>query len=105
MKVRIGFVSNSSSSSFVIVGVPIKNDIMEQKFGKDFYDVIEDQGFYYTGEIEVFGILIATGASDGDSFPEMSIPITDLQEHAQKIADFLGIAVSEVRFITGEMAC
>ena len=60
MKIRNGFVSNSSSSSFIIRGIRIKKDAVAKAFGVDSFDkipwnrndgiVIEDTRDYFDGE-------------------------------------------------------
>lgn len=105
MKTRTAFVSNSSSSSFVLVGLPFKAKDMEKKFGEDFYEAVDVDGFDYLGEEEVFGIMIATGSSDGEYLTERILSIDEITENAQKVADYLGCKVSDVKLITGERMC
>ena len=46
MKIRVGFVSNSSTSSFCIFGFLTKNEYLKEKFlTDDFYGIIETLGF------------------------------------------------------------
>lgn len=43
MKVRMGFVSNSSSSSFLIYGLMLEDDKMTEYFGKDLVGQDQDE--------------------------------------------------------------
>ena len=77
MKIRNGFVSNSSTTSFCIVGVNINDWKMEKRHksikelrelilpdGKDLWDIYEDN---WGGETQLGDDLIAYG-SDGDIY-------------------------------------
>ena len=49
MKTRLGFVSNSSSSSFVCIGVKVDNDTFEKLGGYEFFEDKFDYVDYVEG--------------------------------------------------------
>jgi len=78
---------------------------METMFGDDFYEAVEVDGFDYLGEEEIFGIMIATGSSDGESLTERMLSIEEITEKAQKVASYINCNISDVKLITGERMC
>jgi hypothetical protein len=97
MKIRQGFVSNSSSSSFVIIGVKRSgsyDDIMENEdLGNEIDSLyVEASGYDY-----ITGIIL----SDDEYLEESCTSFTKLQEMATKVAEALKVDISEVELITG----
>lgn len=101
MKIRNGFVSNSSSSSFVVVGVKRNGDMEEimenENFGNKIRSIyIDEKDFNF-----VTGVVI----SDNDELDEKSITFGELHEMANNVANALNVDINEVSLITGTRYC
>jgi hypothetical protein len=116
MKTRSGFVSNSSSSSFVILGVKVVEGSKEYNHIKElFYDVPadEDNGVspwewelpnnvsYITAgdnnDQTYFGEYLAQG--EYTKLEEFSF--NDLKRKSKELADLLEVPESDVRLVVG----
>jgi len=103
MNIRQGFVSNSSSSSFVILGAKVPNlkidrdkmiELMDKhKIEYDekyveghFWDNLhsEEFGFYYDGEANIIGDLIASW-SDDSGIQTIGVSAEDIVKRSEKI--------------------
>ena len=98
MKIRNGFVSNSSSSSFVILGVPKNGDYDELMENDNFPDGIDAVYVESSGYDYVIGYTLTDGE---DYLDETSTSLSELKEMAQKVADYLKVDISDVQLITG----
>ena len=100
MKIRNGFVSNSSSSSFVILGVKRETaDEDNENYGHGIRTLYVEGGKYDY----ITGIVIADG-SDYD-FPDKEYTFEKIQEYSKIIAEELKVDPSEVSLITGVRPC
>jgi hypothetical protein len=98
MKIRNGFVSNSSSSSFVIIGAKRSGDydeIMEnENLGDGIESIyVEEEGYDY-----ITGFVLA---DDEDYLESNNISFAEFNEKAQKVADALKIDINQVELIMG----
>jgi hypothetical protein len=84
MKIRRGFVSNSSSSSFIVAGLKCKKSQLTEEIEDMLYKSRNIQLFndgedgYEDPDYFVIGKTIATG--DDMEFPEMEYNMEDLRE-------------------------
>jgi hypothetical protein len=97
MKIRNGFVSNSSSSSFIIVGVKNNKPLDESDLPKGIESLyVEGSEYDY-----VTGIVLADVSDDGDYLEEKSISFSEINEMAEKVSTALNVDIDEVKLIMG----
>jgi len=100
MKIRNGFVSNSSSSNFIIIGVRRKDDcdcgsVSHNSDELEILAIDSDEYDY------VEGIVI----DDAEYLDEKSISLNELQEMAKKVSTILEIDISQVELVIGTRSC
>ncbi len=112
MKVRNGFVSNSSTASFVLVGFDCTGANLEEKFAKDFYDIADDldASYIYEGEggapngVEyVLGKYLAYIHSDESYCTSEQVDVQELMEQVEEIRRKVGLEDREILFWKGTM--
>ena len=107
MKIRTGFVSNSSSSSFVCIGLKIPKDELSDELrelaDKKRYTIFNDDEDGYRNDTHaIIGNIIAEG-NDYD-FDEDEYSLSDIKKIEQDISDDLDVD-GEIVMITGTRMC
>jgi hypothetical protein len=105
MKKRVGFVSNSSTSSFVVVGIPFD----ESKYDENQIDDLQD---VYTilwdgGEDGVDETIIGIAIADGDEtdFGGDTLTFDDLNNMVEKLVKEFGVNSKDVKIYSGVRMC
>lgn len=117
--IKKGFVSNSSTCSFILAGWPIveTDEELAKIFGieeddyDDLYDILYGSGDYpvhnYTDEGNFIGIELARWSSD-DFDLDLKMSIDELTEKLESVKDMakkLGIDVKTVKLYAGMYGC
>lgn len=99
MKIRTGFVSNSSSSSFVCIGLKVLKEHCEGLGWDHSYSVFDDEEEGYSSKTHVvIGEIIASG--DDYDFDANEYTIQEITEIAQKVSEEMEL-LGEPVLITG----
>lgn len=108
MKIREGFVSNSSSSSYVLLGCKLSEDEIAQKLGinvDDVYEKLDDLGLFQDSDDDVVGHIIVQYYSDGDFDDGINISMAELMKLSNDIATKLSVPVEEIKLLSGIRSC
>ena len=101
MKIRNGFVSNSSSSSFVILGVKRNGDSEEIMENEHFGNKIESLWV----ECDYYDFITGIIISDGEEIDETTTSFVELRKMSETIATALNVDIDKVELITGCRPC
>ena len=87
MKIRNGFVSNSSSSSFVLFGIRVNGAKLEEVYGEDFYDLAEEDGFSVVSDEGRGGYLIGEYFNAGEDIVEIDLQSVKINKLENKLKE------------------
>jgi len=98
MKIRNGFVSNSSSSSFIMIGVDVAkiNNFKERKVGNRMIESL-----YIESDIDELVGFVLAHYSDEDYLEANNFPIGEISKLSNDLAKELNVDVSEVKLYFG----
>lgn len=103
MKIRQGFVSNSSSSSFLLIGFEATKEQIEA-YKKEEEGVTDGGGYDFGYDKNQIALTRSTPRLMGFRLPfGTSVKLSELQEQSTKLRDIYGDV--EVRVWTGEEMC
>lgn len=91
MKVRSCFVSNSSTSSFIMIGTQLTNVELKKIYpnGDDIYLKLEEDGYFFNHDNDIFGIMLSCW-SDTNECGEAGYDIETLEGFKKNVMDKTG---------------
>ena len=117
MKIRSGFVSNSSSSSFVMIGCEVvRKDLKklwdklkteenkEENWEDDIYDLLYESDWLYDGERDrpILGRKLAGQDTDTYQLDNASYTVEKVQKIMKEVEDVIG---KEPKLFMGTRSC
>jgi|ETNvirnome_2_300_1030623.scaffolds.fasta_scaffold20975_3 hypothetical protein len=126
MKIRSGFVSNSSSSSFIILGIGVESldevqpailaaagvseEELEEVFYGDIFSVVYESDAFRDNRLAierdrggyVVGYTIAMIGDGWGGVETTNTDIPDLVEKSRELAELLNVSPTDVMLCTGE---
>lgn len=108
MKTRSGWVSNSSSSSFICVGFKrsLANSFFEGKLNENnsIYEIIDETPYETFDGGSIIGETLARFSSE-DSISNNNFSIEEIYSKAKEIAEFFNIDPDDIKVYFGEEYC
>jgi hypothetical protein len=98
MKTRNGFVSNSSSSSFIVLGVKTEDEKIYEQAEKLKISNVTDDNSYYIGEV-------IADFSDEESLENQTIQILSSIRRVAKKIEQLGFSENDIQLHIGTRSC
>ena len=111
MKERLGFVSNSSTSSFIAVCVPHRQNLNEKEMAgilikdnidisqvHDIFDKFYNTYFYGREGVSFFGITVEEWE---DEIPDKELDMSLFDKHKKRVAYLLDIPIDKVQVRVG----